>query len=135
MNATCSAHRILLGSTILIKSCEQCKLDSHCAFSPTSSHIIPLMYKYSSKHPVLKHNLWFSLNAKKQVSHLYKTTDKNYSLLYLNIYVYRWHKRRRKILNCTVPNIPGIQSALSFVVNTILNYYHDSQMFDLCQAF
>jgi hypothetical protein len=45
------------------------------SFAKTTYYFIPIRFKYSPQHPVLKHpHSMFSLNIRDQVSHSYNTT-------------------------------------------------------------
>jgi hypothetical protein len=58
---------------------------------------LPLTSKYSTQHPVLKHNLCSLLSVRDQVSHPYKTKD-IIMVLYILIFVYLERKLKHKRL-------------------------------------
>jgi hypothetical protein len=47
-------------------------------------------------------NLCSFLNVRQQISHPYETTDKNYSLVYFNLYILDSRQEDKKILKCMV---------------------------------
>jgi hypothetical protein len=62
-------------------------------------YFITLRLKYSPEYPVSNTlGVCSSLNMRKQITYPYKITSKNYKFKYLNLYVFRYQARRRKIL-------------------------------------
>jgi hypothetical protein len=64
-------------------------------------------------------SLCSSLNVWDQVSHPYKT-EKNYSSVYLNRYIFEYKSGRQKTLGWMPGGITGVRSALNFFMHPIL---------------
>jgi hypothetical protein len=71
-------------------------------FSPTSCHFVPLLSKYSSQHPLLRHpESGFPLMSSETKFHSYKTTDK-IIVLHILIFTFLDSRRGDKMLNYIV---------------------------------
>jgi hypothetical protein len=114
---------------------------------PFSCHFIPLLFKYCSHNPVLKHslNICSSLNVRDQVSHPYNTTGRTIVLRVLTFtFLDNRREDRKKTLDRMVASIPRIyishcrdECKSTFHVNPlggnrVLLTYYFRRLYDFC---
>jgi hypothetical protein len=81
---------------------------------------VPLRLKFCPQHIILKHAQPPFLRQCERASFTpIQNNRRNYSSMYLPLYIFGYRTRRHKILNQMIANIPWLQSALSFVLNGI----------------
>jgi hypothetical protein len=109
MRVTYPAHATFRHFTILIVFGEVCKLRNSSLCSLLQPPIIPPHFSpyivlFSTLLSIAL-SLCFPLNVRDQLSHPYKTADKNGNFVCFNLYVFRQQSKTEEFLNFMVANI------------------------------